>query len=891
MMLSVGARLGPYEVVSGLGVGGMGEVYRARDTKLNRDVALKILPEAFAVDGDRIARFRREAQVLASLNHPNIAAIYGFEDSGGTCALVLELVEGPTLADRIAKGPIPLDEASPIAKQIADALEAAHEQGIIHRDLKPANIKLRDDGTVKVLDFGLAKALEPASAISPALTASPTITTPAQMTGVGMILGTAAYMSPEQAKGRPADKRSDIWAFGCVLYEMLTGKRAFDGDDVSDTLAAVLRGQPDWTALPADFPEHLRLLLHRCLEKDRSKRVSDVGIAQFLMTETSLAMGQTRTPPPPRPSWTRLAPIATSAILGAVVVGGAIWQLRLQPTPPIVTRFAYRIPDDQRFTNPGRHVLAISPDGTRIAYVANQLVYLKAMWDADAKPLFTGAARTGVTTPVFSPDGQWVAYWSAPNTLNKVAITGGAPVKLADIDNPFGLSWTGNSLFVGQGAKGIVRVPDRGGAPEVVIRVKKDEIAHGPQLLPDGRSILFTLASGIEQTGQAAWDSAQIVVQAIGSTEPKTIIRGGADARYVETGHIVYAVRGVLLAVPFDARKLETSGGPVPIVEGVARAGGQATGAAQACVSGTGTLAYLAGPAAQTQTGFALGLLDLKGNVEALRLPPRRYVSPRFSPNGRKLAFEIDEGKNANIWVYDLDGRTQPRQLTFGGNNRFPIWTSDSSKITFQSDRNGGRSIFWQQEDGKGPAESLINAAQNEALLPESWSSARNALLFTSRTGDGDFYLRIFTVRDQQNRPFADVRSSTVPHGGFSHDGRWVTYAINSTGNDVGMVYVRPFPLTDEIHTIGPGNNPFWDPKRLSLYFVTNPGVSVFSVANIMTEPVFGVSEPMVIARPAVAGGGPNQPRAYDVAPDGQHFVIATATETVNSIVGGLKSK
>src|SRR5215475_5022785 len=286
MTFATGTRLGPYEILSAIGAGGMGEVYRATDTHLGRQVAIKVLPEAFAQDPERAARFEREAKTLASLNHPNIAQIYGLEKSQGSYALVMELVEGDDLAQRIARGPIPLDEALPIAKQIAEALEVAHEQGIIHRDLKPANIKLRDDGTVKVLDFGLAKALEPASAMSPALTASPTITTPAQMTGVGMILGTAAYMSPEQAKGRPADKRSDIWSFGAVLSEMLTGKRAFDGDDVSDTLANVLRGQPDWTALPADFPEHVRLLLQRCLEKDRNKRVSDVGVVQFLITET-----------------------------------------------------------------------------------------------------------------------------------------------------------------------------------------------------------------------------------------------------------------------------------------------------------------------------------------------------------------------------------------------------------------------------------------------------------------------------------------------------------------------------------------------------------------------------------------------------------------------------
>jgi eukaryotic-like serine/threonine-protein kinase len=355
-----GSRVGAYEIVAAIGAGGMGEVYRARDTKLSRDVALKILPEAFMLDADRIARFRREAQVLAALNHPNIAAIYGFEDSGSAHALVLELVEGPTLADRIAKGPIPLDEDRPIAKQIAEALEAAHEQGIIHRDLKPANIKVRDDGTVKVLDFGLAKLAEPAAATSgvvPSVTASPTITTPAMMTGVGMILGTAAYMSPEQAKGRPADKRSDIWAFGCVLYEMLTGKRAFEGEDVSDTLAAVLRAEPDWTALAPDVPVAIQTLVRRCLEKDRRTRIADISTARFLMNEPALAV--TRLAPVPAPGpvrpplWRHLLPLGVVGIVAAALTAIAMVVAgRTAPSP--VIRSAFMLPDGPQFSGTNR---------------------------------------------------------------------------------------------------------------------------------------------------------------------------------------------------------------------------------------------------------------------------------------------------------------------------------------------------------------------------------------------------------------------------------------------------------------------------------------------------------------------------------------------------------
>ena len=886
MALIPGIRLGPYEIIAPIGEGGMGQVYRAHDTKLNRDVALKVLPELFVNDPDRLARFQREAQVLASLNHPNIAHIHGLEDSGGVRALVMELVDGEDLAQRLTRGAIPIDETLPIAKQMAAALEAAHEQGIIHRDLKPANIKVRGDGTVKVLDFGLAKAMEaPTSAMN--VSQSPTITTPA-MTQAGMILGTAAYMSPEQAKGRPADKRSDIWAFGCVIYELLAGKRAFEGDDVSDTLAAVLRGQPDWTALPVDVPEHIRLLLHRCLEKDRSKRVSDVGVAQFLMTESSLATGSMSTPPPPpaRPWWTRLAPIAASAFVGAAIVGASLWELRPQPAPPVVTRFALRIPDDQRFTNVGREAIAISPDGTRIAYVANQRLQLKAMWDVDVRPL-TPQAPGGLTTPVFSPDSQWIAYWAAPGVLNKIAITGGAPVKLSDADNPYGMSWTGDSLLVGQGPKGIVRVRDGGGAAEVVIKVNDDEIANGPQLLPDGRSVLFTLASG---TDAERWDKAQIVAQAIGSTERKTIVKGGADGRVLRSGHLVYAVGGVLFAVPFDARKLETVGGPVPVVEGVSRSTGLQTGAAHFAVSHTGTLAYIAGPAVTGVGESSVSLLDPQGRVERLKLPPHNYQSPRFSPNGQQLVLGLNDGRTANILVADLDNHTQPRQLTFGSNNRFPIWTPDGTRITFQSDRENDRSIFWQSADGKGSAEVLMKAEHGESLTPESWSPDGDTLLFTSQTGTRQYVLNAFTRHDKRRQPFANVQSTSQTNAGFSRDGRWVVYsigAVSGSDNGVGTVYVRPFPATDEVHLIGPGVSPFWARDTMSLYFVANPGVSAFSVVNITTEPRFGATEPSAVSRPAITGGGPNLPRAYDVAPDGKHLVVLTASDQPGTVVAG----
>jgi serine/threonine-protein kinase len=876
MSLPAGTRLAAYEILTLIGSGGMGEVYRAKDTKLGRDVALKMLPTSFTNDPERVARFRREAQVLASLNHPHLAQIYGLEQANGTQFLVLELVDGESLDKRIAHGPIPVDEALGIAKEIAEALEAAHERGVIHRDLKPANIALTHDGNVKVLDFGLAKAVAATSGSVDAMN-SPTITSPAMMTGVGVILGTAAYMSPEQAKGRHADKRSDVWAFGCVLYEMLTGRRPFEGDDVSDTLAAVLRGEPDWTALPNEMPEHIRLLLHRCLEKDPRKRVSDVGIARFLMTEASLSSGHAseaaRLAVGRR--W-RTAVVPVTAAMLVASLGLAIWVTRPQSAPLIVTRFTVLLPADERFSNLGRHSVAISPDGTRIAYVANQRLYMKAMWDVDARQLVPLSAN-GLTSPVFSPDGQWIAYWVSPGSLNKVSITGGAPVKLADLDNPFGLSWSGDSLLVGQGPRGIVRVPDAGGRPEVVIQVKGDEIAHGPQLLPDGRSVLFTVAL---DNDRARWDNAQLVVQAMRSTDRKTIVRGGADGRYLRSGHLVYLVGGVLFAEPFDVHNLEGRGSRVSVLEGVSRSLARQTGSGNFAVSDTGTLAYIPGPAAGGLAGSAVALLDQQGRIEMLPLPARAYQSPRFSPSGRQLALGVDDGRDANILVYDLDNYTQPRQLTLGADNRFPIWTADGARITFRSDRENDRSIVWQRADGRGAVQPLIKAAEGEYLMPNSWSPDGDTLLFTSRTGTGPYVLSTFTLHDKRRLPFADVRSSNQPSAGFSRDGHWVTYSVGN-GLDGGgaSIHVRPFPVTDEDHVIGPGVSPFWARNAMKLYFVTSPGVSAWSVVTVATEPTFGVSAPSAVPRPAIVGGGPNVPRAYDIAPDGQHLVVLTAPD------------
>jgi eukaryotic-like serine/threonine-protein kinase len=873
MVLSTGSRLGPYEILSALGAGGMGEVYRARDTKLNRDVALKILPEAFALDPERLARFKREAQVLASLNHPHIAAIYGFEDSGPTHALVLELVEGPTLADRIAKSPVPLEEALPIAKQIAEALGAAHEQGIIHRDLKPANIKVREDGAVKVLDFGLAKAMDPATNLRPDLSNSPTITSPAMMTGVGMLLGTAAYMSPEQAKGRPADKRSDVWAFGCVLYEMLTGKRAFEGEDVSDTLAAVLRAEPDESALARELPSSIRTIVRRCLQKDRKSRLSDISIALFLLNEPLAPVPAIAAlPSSPRPFWTRGAPIAAAALSAAAITAGIAWALWPSPAPPIVSRLTVPLGEGQIYTNTGRQLVAISPDGTRLVYVANRQLYLRGMSDIRSRPI-AGTESTQTTNPVFSPDGQSIAFY-APGGLKRVAIGGGAPVTICAATNPFGMSWDRDQILFGQGTEGIMRVSANGGTPERLVAVKDGELAYGPQMLPGGQAVVFTLARGPalvrEVRALETWDTAEIVVQSLKSGERRRLVAGGSDGRYVSTGHLVYALGGVVFAVRFDLKRLAVMSGPVPMIEGVLRAGTFQTGVAHFASSNNGTLIFIPGPlslASGAQTGLAL--MDRQGALRPLNLPPAPYEAPRVSPDGGRVAVDRDDGKESNVWIYELSGTSAIRQLTFGGHNRFPIWSPDGQRVAFQSDRDGDFALFSQRADGGGGVERLTKSESGLTYIPESWAPDGKTILVTALSGSTRS-LRTLSIANKETSAYGGVQSKQPMSATFSPDGRWVAYSAASTDGGT-EIFVQPFPATTAKYKIVSASiHPFWSPDGKELFFSR---LGEFARVGITTAPSFTFSVPIQLSRENFINGGPRAERNIDVTPDGKYFV------------------
>ena len=872
----LGRRLGPHRILSLLAIGGMGEVYRARDSLLGRNVAIKVLPRAFHSDPERLARFEREARLLASLNHPHIGAIYGLEQVDGVHGLVLELVEGPTLADRIASGPLSINEAIPIARQISEALEAAHEQGIIHRDLKPANVKVRPDGTVKVLDFGLAKALEPAGVASSMASLSPTITTPA-MTQTGIILGTAAYMSPEQATGKSADKRSDLWALGCVLYEMLTGARAFGGENISETVAAVLRDEPDWRALPAGTPASIRRLLRRCLEKDRRRRLADAADARLDLDEaaaesTAPIPAPIASKPAPRPVWKRAAPIVAAVLIGGLAAGSVV--RRFTPAvAPSVARFSLMLPEGQQYTNTGRPVVAISPDGTRIAYVANQRLYARALWEAEAKPIAGTDFGSAILNPVFSPDGQMIAFWQiADATIKRIALVGGAAVTICRAAAPFGMSWTRDGILIGQGDR-IVRCDASGGTPETIVTAQDGEIIAGPQRLPGTNAVLFTAAPRDVSGGADRFEKGQVVVQSLDDGRRTVVIETGNDGRYLLSGHLVYAVGGVLFAAAFDPRAPTAVMG-VPVIEGVRAT---TSGGAQVSVSETGSLLYVPAPAAGASSQRDLALLDLKGGASPLKLPPAPYEHPRLSPDGTRVAFNSDTGTVAIVWIYDLLGTTAMRRLTLIGRNRFPVWSPDGQHVAFQSDRDGDPGIFRQRADGTGTAERLTKADLGTSHVPQSWSPDGRYLLYDRVTDSvvnpggwrGPRSLMILSVAVKTSMPLGDVRSAFATSATFSPDGQWVAYTVSAQATGT-RTYVQPFPATGTQYEIGVGSHPVWSPDGTSLFSSRGPGE--FRSVSVTTKPTFATGDPVPaqrasLASSALAGVGN---REYDVGRNGK---------------------
>jgi serine/threonine-protein kinase len=859
----IGRRFGSYEIVARLGAGGMGEVYRARDTRLGRDVAVKVLPTSVSADGERLARFEREARVLAALNDPHIAAIYGIEDLAPTTepgraatGLVLELIDGETLADRLARGALPIVEAIGIAKQVAEGLEAAHDKGIIHRDLKPSNIALTKSGMVKLLDFGLAKpsvAFETA-AIDP-------LSAPAS--GNGPLLGTVPYMSPEQARGQQVDKRTDIWAFGCVLFEMLTRQRPFGGDTTSDQLAAILERQPAWSALPAATPTHVRRLLQRCLDKDVKRRLHDIADARIELDEPlsgSVEVIGSNTGRGVRLR-TLVIGIALAGVGGAVV----IWTATLPTTHDhSVVRYTITPPSSLPLLGDVR----VAPDGSFLVYSSGGRLALRRFDRIDAAPI---AGTSNAFSPFISPDSRWVGY--VDNfTLKKVAVTGGAPITIAQLPGlPIGPTWLNDDTIIvatNNGTTGLLRVPVGGGEPKVLTTVDR---AHGerghlfPSVLPGGRSILFTIAAD-----QPA--NAQIAIVDLESGQQSTQLRGGSDARYVPSGHLLFAAAGGPSAIRFDLRRGTVVGDPVSLAEHVAIA---AEGKANMSLTESGTLVYLQSTAADT-AGFTLVWVDRDGHEEPIAAPPRAYVGPRISPDGTRIAVEIRDQEN-DIWLWDLTHQALTR-LTFDpAIDRDPVWTPDGRHIIFASSRTGAFDLYARAADGTGTDVRLTVSTNSEyaaQVTPDGLFiigyevRARTAFdvvrfALNGNPGAGGVVTRSDLLIET---PADDRNAELSPNGGY------LAYQSNESGQF--EIYVRPYPQIGggrwQVST-NFGKGATWARNGRELFYMDRTN-HLMSVPVDTQGATFRAGAPVAVFQTPYAT--PFAWRMYDVSTDGARFLM-----------------
>jgi serine/threonine protein kinase/Tol biopolymer transport system component len=897
MALAAGTRLGQYEIVTPLGAGGMGEVYRAVDSRLKRQVAIKILPSVLATP-DGIARFEREAELLASLNHPNIAQIYGVvEDERSTegrdtvgPGLVMELVEGPTLADRIEQGPLPVNEALAVARQIAMALEAAHEQGIVHRDLKPANIKVRDDGTVKVLDFGLAKLVapgesdrSPGSTVSPTLSQTPTLITPVAMTTVGMIVGTPAYMSPEQARGKAADKRADVWAFGAVLYEMLSGARAFAGDEMADVIAAVMKSAPDWHALPLDVPPAVVSLIKGCLEKDRVDRIRDLAVARFVLaTDISATMPTPSMPAVTRSRWRDALPWA----LATMVLGAAIgWLIpRSASREALVTQLQTSVlPAEQLVTStastrPSRTAMAISPDGRSLVFVGvhgtTRQLYHRSLDRAEATAI---PGTEGGVAPFFSPDGAWIGFWTearADNTIKKIPVAGGPPVAIPNTatGRGFGASWAEDGTIFYATRPGIFKVSSSGGVPEAITKTDGGERHVLPHVLPGGKSVVFTSVT-------AGWDTANIVLHSLDTGERRVLIQGGSDARYVNTGHLLYMKLGTLMTVPFDIASLQITGPPVALLEGVMHAinapnSNDETGAGQFAISAAGTMAYILGGVGKfLESSFVW--VDRKGVAEPLASAPvRPYLFPRLSPSGDKIVVGIRSGvgRGTDLWIYDVV-RGAPTRLTFEGAGN-PVWSPDGTRVAaFMNVDAKTSGLYTLAADGSGSPERVntVDGQQN----PASWVASPNGLAVLQQGSPARVW--IVPIHNGEAKPTLFLESRFgLGYPEFSPDGRLMAYVSNESGS--GEVYVQPHPGPGEkvrISTNG-GTEPLWSPNGRELFYRSSAADrQQFFTAAVTSVSPFRVDTPRLLFETKAFEYDSTGPiRSWEVSPDGQRFLL-----------------
>jgi eukaryotic-like serine/threonine-protein kinase len=860
MSPSAGTRLGHYEILTPLGAGGMGEVYRARDTKLNREVAIKVVSESMADDRDRVARFSREAQVLAALNHPNIAHIHGVEDSTGTLALVMELVDGPTLADRIAKGPVALDEALSIAKQIADGLEAAHEQGIVHRDLKPANIKVREDGTVKILDFGLAKALEPADGSTalrnPAM--SPTLTAP---TRFGVIMGTAAYMSPEQARGRSVDKRSDIWAFGCILYEMLTGTRAFGGEDVSDTLAEVLKSDLDWSKVPGDTPRAIQRLLRRCLEKDRGRRLADIADARLELDERDTTAATASSADIAKPLRVRerllwIAAIVTSAAIAAGVLRGtrasrsSIGELRLDViTPPTAEPTSF----------------ALSPDGRRLVYSAAGPAAKPILWLRD----LAGAARPvagsdGGLMPFWSPDGRSLGFF-AGGKLKRVDIDAGLPVALANVITPAGATWNADNviLYVPNSAGSVFRISALGGEGKP-LTPRRGSGSRGPHFLPDGfHFIYYTSATEGEGSG--------VYVADLDHPEGRRLLTADGGAIY-GSGHLFFARGGALFSQPFDERTLTLGATVERVADDVRTAPGSTMPGLSMSVNGL--LAYRSGPAT---TRRDLVTIDRTGKTIRLNSLEGTASNPSLSPDERLIAMQMSVAQNTDIWTFEVARGVSQRLTVTPGIDGLPIWSPDGSRIAYYSNRLDAPGLYIMRSTG-GAGELLVGGTITGAC---DWTRDGKTIIFRESNPNGLYDLWAISVADHKRTPLVqspyDDRDAQL-----SHDSRWMAYQSDESSQP--EIYVQPFPGGQKTRISANGGTQVrWrrDDKEI---FYLDPDNRLMAVP--VDEPTPGelrVGAPMPLFTSHALPFGGVARQQYVVLGKGEEFIVNTVADDVHA--------
>jgi serine/threonine protein kinase/Tol biopolymer transport system component len=890
----IGKSISHYRITEKLGSGGMGVVYRAEDTNLSRQVAIKVLPDIFSGDPERLARFEREAKLLASLNHPNIAAIHGLEEAAGKRFLVLELVEGETLAQRIDKGPLPVEEALEVCRQIAEGVEAAHEKGIIHRDLKPANVKITPEGKVKVLDFGLAKAFHD----QPTSPESPTIS---EMTRPGVLLGTAAYMSPEQAKGKTVDERADIWAFGCVLFECLTGKRAFEGETVTETLAAILKAEPDWGALPTTMPSKLKDLLCRCLRKDIKKRLHDIADVRIEIEEVSASpegsiasSGKTAIETARRTSSIMWFVGLIGLIVGSLATGLLYQWLRgpgAEPTRQVIRALIDVAPADRLQSQPrdvtsgeqrpSQTAIALSPDGRLLAFSAvkgdRQQLYRRSIDQLEATPI---DGTKGGASPFFSPDGKWIGFW-ADGELQKIAVAGGPATPICETALIFGAGWGENDAIVFAGdTTSLFQVPASGGTPHPVTTLdeRKGEVSHRlPYLMPGGKVVLFTVITHF----MPDWDMAEIWAERIPNGKRTFVVRG-SDARYVPaTGHLVFVRSGTVVAAPFDAERLEITGGAVTVISDVMQAAYTTsnaieTGSAQLAMSSSGLLVYATGGVFRSPERLPVWVDRATGKVQPLPLPPRAYYDPHLSPDGQQILMWT-QGKERIVWVYDMRRGTTTRVTTEGRNSR-AIWTPDGRRATFASSIAGPEYIALKPPDSSSGVERLATIGQ-----PSSWSPDGRVLAFVDApsTGSGaqNYVVWLLSVGDGQPRRFLNSRfNETYPE--FSPDGNWIAYVSDESGQ--AEVYVKPYPGPGQsiLLSNSGGTQPAWRHDMRELFYTKIDAqtrrTQMMSV-SITTVPTLAPGVPRLLWKGQFQRQ--SNTRGYDVTPDGQHFLMIQQKE------------